>query len=220
MPTITPRKDAKDGTKKFACEYGANEGQVTIWYKEASMPTQSAFGNIVKALRLARELVDHAVTCLQKQPDSALVKKVLDTHFGGANGPITEASINQILGRFQDIQKGLSGQVILCVSKKLGEKVRGETTKQMHLHMKEIANDADLDIARTIIHEASHMFAAMPGDNKYHPEGPHEVYAHDEKYTLQKPIDAKLCADSYAWAAVSLSHKHVLTPNELHERVV
>ena len=123
-----------------------------------------------------------------------------------------EVHLNYIIARFEEIQKGLSGQVILCVSKKLGKNIRGETTQKMHLNLDEISDDTDMAIARTIIHEASHKFAGTHGDNKYNPNGPHEVYADSNEYSDQQPFQAKECADSYGWAAMSLSHKHVLIP--------
>lgn len=226
-PTITPRKDAKDGTKKFACEYGANDGQVTIWYKEGTDPEKSGFGKIVEALRLARKLVENAVNLLVKEPDSASVKAVLAYHFGGkkvkANpkdevkeGEVQKVHLLKIIDNFKLIQDGLSGQVILCVSKKLGESERGNTTKEMHLNLNEFKDDIDTAIARTIIHEASHKFAKTHGTAIF---GPKEVYAIDSGYSDQEPRHAKDCADSYAWAAISLLDKHVLTPDNFFNGV-
>src|ERR1700752_3066017 len=84
MPSMNERGVAKDKiTKKYACKYDADEGQVRIWYKDATNPGQSGFGKIVAALRLAREVVNKAVTRLEKEPDSKHVKNVLGYHFGG-----------------------------------------------------------------------------------------------------------------------------------------
>jgi hypothetical protein len=87
---------------------------------------------------------------------------------------------------------------------KRGETMKhGRTKEHMHLNLSAIA--------RTIIHEASHMFAAMPGTIEYK-DGTvrNEMYEEFSRYQNQKPQHARACADSYAWAALSLAHGHVV----------
>src|SRR5277367_3346208 len=78
----------------------------------------------------------------------------------------------------------------------------------MHLNLALLKDDDDMAIARTIIHEANHKFAHTHG-TKY--GGKTELYAINKQYKKQIPKDAKECADSYAWAAISLWHTHLLT---------
>jgi hypothetical protein len=81
----------------------------------------------------------------------------------------------------------------------------------MHLNLNLLHSNDESAIARTIIHEASHMFAKMPGTSTYEDgQIEKELYESNLKYRAQKPKTAKSCADSYAWAALSLAHGHVV----------
>jgi hypothetical protein len=220
MPQIKERGVGKqDKTTKWEAEYSAADGQVTIWYK-GDKEQENSFGKIVAALQLARQLVDKALDSLKKEKDSPspYLKEVLNYHFGGRNqeakpsedtkkGEVPRQHFNAIVGGFERIQEGLARQVILCLSKNLGSD-RGETSREMHLNLALLKDDDDMAIARTIIHEASHKFAHTHG-TKY--GGKTELYAINKQYKKQIPKDAKECADSYAWAAISLWHTHLLT---------
>jgi len=69
-----------------------------------------------------------------------------------------------------------------------------------------------LALARTIVHEASHAFAAIPGDKVEDGHATFEVYAHSDSYKQQCADVAIDCADSYAWAALSIFKGHVALP--------
>jgi hypothetical protein len=95
---------------------------------------------------------------------------------------------------------------------KRGETMKhGRTKEHMHLNLNMLPSVDESAIARTIIHEASHMFAAMPGTIEYK-DGTvrNEMYEEFSRYQNQKPQHARACADSYAWAALSLAHGHVV----------
>jgi hypothetical protein len=222
MPTEAPRNR---GPNKIARTYDFNEGWVTIWYKQSTKPPENNFGKLVRSLRLARNYISVTVRELEKDPLSKLATDILGVHFGAYNlkggKGLRKDRLEEVREDFKKIQEGLSTQIILCLQKDLGEDTRGETvshgTKKNwktveHIHLnRDILFEDDSAIARTIIHEASHLFAEMPGTT-YYKDGSSEkeIYENYTEYRKQTPKDALSCADSYAWAALSFAHGHVL----------
>lgn len=216
---------------KVARVYDFNEGFVTIWYKESKKPEDNQFGKIVRSLRLARNYVDATVQELNKKPLSRLATQVLGVHFGAYNKPNRRIGkfFEDIRESFKEIKQGLSGQVVLCLRKDLsgrGETMaHGKSGEHIHISREILASDDESAIARTIIHEASHTFAEMPGTSLYAAlrlneedeededevgEIEPELYESYPKYRTQIPKEAKACADSYGWAALSFGHGHVI----------
>jgi hypothetical protein len=225
MPTKTVLNEKK---RKIQLTYNESEGRVTIWYKESNEPEDNQFGKIVESVRLAREMVDKALQLLPQRSGNDLVKKVLDYHFRTPS----EKQIKAIIESFEHIKGGLDGQVILCLAKALSANERGQTTDtqnvddsgftiyRIHLNTN-ILCDLDEQIARTIVHEASHAFAETPGtttskrayDEDDEDTDEKEVYVYDKAYQSQEPKEAKKCADSYAWGALSLFKGFLCKPN-------
>jgi hypothetical protein len=226
VSTEYARPSKKPVSEKGAREYGESEGAVTIWYKNRKKPDEDFFGKLVESTRLARELVDAAVTQLKVDPPTELVKQIMKSDFRIENENAIDNFLPTIREMFAIIKSGLSGQVILCVSKTLSEDDRGDTSgktiRRIRLNASKLADDSELAIARTIVHEAAHLYAGMRGNVTKKEEGytdmkvQKESYKDDIYYNDIKPCDTIYRPDSYAWAALSLHHGHLLDTISFH----
>lgn len=203
-PKHMERKPNKERTYK--------EGLLTVWYKEEHKEGV-AFSQIVEGMRLAREMVNKAVDMIPSS--GGIVDKILRYHFHVKEEGDKKDVVPSILKSFKYIQNGLSLQVVICVSRDLRPGKRGLTTKSGQIHLnRSILKDSPLAVARTIVHEAAHSYAEMPGEISYK-DGriDEEVYANLTAYLDGDAAEAQGHADRYAWTALSLHQGRLLTPN-------
>jgi hypothetical protein len=214
---------------KMARTYDKSEGNLVIWYNKDKPPKNDGildeFGQIVNGLRIAREMAARAITRLTNERNNKVVKDVLSYHFKIED----KDGIAGIIESFNYISGGLNKQMILCFTKELPNDTRGEANEKgngrYRIHLNTIILGDNLNaIARTIVHEASHAFASTKGtitsrmengsddDFEGEDEDP-ELYANDCGYRKQEPHELEMCADSYAWSALSLYEDRLQTGN-------
>ena len=203
---------------KFGQTFGDGLNQLDIWYTEATKPDESGFGAIVEARELALQMVRATVAALEAR--NAIASKALAAHFGRLDIAKDTGPVKLVVERYHAILRGLSAPFTICLAKspRMGKGARGLTSKRLRIHLNlAILGNHRLALARTIVHEASHAFAGLPG---YEMEDGHatvELYAHQKGYQNQCADVAIDCADSYAWAALSIYKGHLTRPWNLSE---
>jgi hypothetical protein len=228
-------KGNTSGKEKFAKSYPSEN--LTIWYKEGQMVEESV-GNgpsgleqVVESVRRARHMVNIAIEKLKGQTAvGGTVEDILIAHFRLKNN--NKENIDSIVDSFELIRDGLKKNLIISLGRnkslRKDKAIRGYTPTnidvkncEQHFHIsRSILSDQCDHIARTIIHEASHLFADTHGgwtcdsfgNDDFGQENP-EIYEDNPAYDKQNEDEAIICADSYAWAALSLFHDKVMRSN-------
>lgn len=205
---VRPATDRKPAKYEKTVETGAR--QLDVWYTDS--PGDDGFGAIVEARALALAMVEKTVAAL-KSPDR-LACEALKTHFGKLDTERDKGELTLLRERFEQIRDGLSKPLVICLARSSTMKGRGLTTRKGRIHLNlSILGNVRLAIARTIVHEASHAFARIPGSGvDGYGDAFDEYYAKSKAYARQTASAAINCADSYAWTALSIYEGHVTQP--------
>jgi hypothetical protein len=178
-----------------------------VYWRQPGQPDtyidESHFGKIVRAVRLAREMLQTTESLL-REPYSDLLLKTLKYHFNVTKrdtGPI-----KIIFQRFATISDSFKRQLVICASATLRRGVRGATRPgvSMSISRRILIKNCDEAIARTLIHEGAHMYC----NGIRSAFG--ELYCKDANYKTESNITTVDRADSYAWTALSLHSGRVL----------
>jgi hypothetical protein len=211
--TLARGREHRTGKPKLAAH---NETDRTIiWFQEHT--DKKRFSAVFQAVRMARIMVEKSVLKLTTERNDRLTQLVLNYHFGGERekeGKVSESELDEITQRFQTITVGLTGEVIICVSKKMVKPhdrglttYKGNTTRRkmltMCINLEEMEGDLPQSVAATIIHEASHKYCGARGED--------ELYAFDDDYLNQSTGQTIDRPDSYAYAALSFHEGHLIT---------